>query len=158
MKRIYKIQVQGHEFTTEDWMKLKEKEAICKGMREDYMITFPDGYKLTAKFEGIMNKISITITIEELRVINQFLQVVPVAKDHLEKALNSILFKIAEKLRSRAITKINHQDNDQTRITIEYYEGFTLHNFLENINFDFEKYPYESNVLMKITEVIYQQL
>ncbi len=53
MKKIYRIQATGLDFKTDEWNKLKEKEAICRGMKEDYIITFPDGHKLTAKFEGL---------------------------------------------------------------------------------------------------------
>lgn len=31
---------------------LKLHEAMCRGYHWDYVITMPDGYKLTAKFEG----------------------------------------------------------------------------------------------------------
>lgn len=53
MKRTYKIQSNSIHFKSDDWIKIKQKEAFCKGLREDYIITFPDGYKMTAKFEGI---------------------------------------------------------------------------------------------------------
>lgn len=105
-----------------------------------------------------MNKIKLAITIGELQVINQFLEVIPCKKEPLGKALNSIVFKVSEKLRKRVIEKIHHQDRDITKITLEYPEGYALHEFFNEINYDFQNYPYETNILMKITEVIYQQL
>lgn len=105
-----------------------------------------------------MNKIKLTITIGELQVINQFLQVIPVKTEPLGKALNIIVFKVSEKIRKRVIEKIHHQDRDITKITLEYPEGYALHEFLNEINFDFKKFPYETNILMKITERIFQQL
>ncbi len=105
-----------------------------------------------------MIKINLTITVGELQILNKALNVILAKKEPLAKALNSILYKLSEKVRKRVLAKFNHQDTDDTKFTFEYYEGYALYDFLSDVNFDFEAYPYESNVLMKIKDALHQQL
>ncbi len=49
---MYQIQYQDKMYSNLSWDKLKKHEGICRGYRCNYVITMPDGFKITAKFEG----------------------------------------------------------------------------------------------------------
>lgn len=106
-----------------------------------------------------MKKIRFALSLEELKVLNQCVRVSkPLISTSLEKMFMSILIKVEEKLRKRYVSKFHLQDTVTTKLSLEYHEGYALCEYLKQYDLDFTSSPYESNVIMKIKDIIYQQL